>query len=54
MVKVTGITCAVAKKIKKMRNLKAIIIKLEKDIKPRKRLYKIYWADGTFVGEYWA
>ena len=37
-----------------MRNFKAIIIKLEKDIKPRKKLYKIYWADGTFVGEYWA
>ena len=54
MVKVTGITCAVAKKIKKMRNFKARISKLEKHIKPRKKLYKIYWADGTFVGEYWA
>ena len=30
------------------------ISKLEKNIKPRKKLYKIYWADGTFVGEYWA
>ena len=30
------------------------ISKLEKNIKPTKKLYKIYWADGTFVGEYWA
>ena len=37
-----------------MRNLKARIRKLEKYIKPRKKQYKIYWADGTFVGEYWA
>jgi len=37
-----------------MRNFKARISKLEKNIKPRKKLYKIYWADGTFVGEYWA
>ena len=37
-----------------MRNFKARITKLEKNIKPRKKLYKIYWADGTFVGEYWA
>ena len=36
-----------------MRNFKARISKLEKNIKPRKKLYKIYWADGTFVGEYW-
>ena len=33
-----------------MRNFKARISKLEKNIKPRKKLYKIYWADGTFVG----
>jgi len=37
-----------------MRNFKAKISKLEKNIKPRKKLYKIHWADGTFVGEYWA
>ena len=37
-----------------MRNFKARISKLEKNIKPRKKLFKIYWADGTFVGEYWA
>ena len=37
-----------------MRNLKARISKLEKDIKPRKKLYKIYWADGIFVGEFWS
>ena len=35
-----------------MSNFKARISKLEKNIKPRKKLYKIYWADGTFVGEY--
>ena len=37
-----------------MRNFKARISKLEKNIKSRKKLYKIHWADGTFVGEYWA
>ena len=37
-----------------MRNFKARINKVEKNIKPRKKLYKIYWAYGTFVGEYWA
>ena len=37
-----------------MRNFKARILELEKDIKPRKKLYKIYWADGTFAGKYWA
>ena len=37
-----------------MRNFKVIISKLEKDIKPIKKLYKIYWADGTLVGEYWS
>ena len=31
-----------------MRNFKARISKLEKNIKPRKKLYKIYWADGKF------
>ena len=36
-----------------MRNFKARITKLEKNIKPRKKIYQIYWADGTFVGEYW-
>ena len=37
-----------------MRSFKARIGKLEKYIKPKKKLYKIYWAGGTFVGEYWA
>ena len=37
-----------------MRNFKASLGKLEKNIKPRKKLYKIYWADGTFIGEYQA
>ena len=37
-----------------MRNFKARISKLKKNIKPIKKLYKIYWADGTFVDEYWA
>ena len=37
-----------------MRSFKARITKLEKNIKPTKKVYKIYWADGTFVGEYWA
>ena len=37
-----------------MRDFKARISKLEKKINLRKKLYKIYWADGTFVGEYWA
>ena len=37
-----------------MLSLKARIGKLEKNIRPRKKLYKIYLADGTFVGEYWA
>ena len=34
-----------------MRSFKARVGKLEKDVKPRKELYKIYWADGTFVGQ---
>ena len=37
-----------------MRNFKARRSKLEKNITPRKKLYKIYWADDTFVGENWA
>ena len=37
-----------------MYNFKTRISKLEKNIKPIKKLYKIYWVDGTFVGEYWA
>lgn len=37
-----------------MRNFKARILKLEKNIKPRKKLYKIYWADGKFISEYQA
>ena len=37
-----------------MRNFKARTTKLEKNIKPRKKMYKIYQADGTFVGEYCA
>jgi len=31
-----------------MRNFIARIIKLEKNIKPGKKLYKIYWDYGTF------
>ena len=41
-------------KITLIRKFTAKISKLEKNIKSRKKLYKIYWADGTFVGEYWA
>ena len=37
-----------------MRNFKARISKLEKNVKPRKKLYKIYWADGKFISEYQA
>ena len=37
-----------------MRNFKARISKLEKNIKNRKKLYKIYWADGKFISEYQA
>ena len=37
-----------------MPNFKARLGKLEKEIKPRKKLYKIYWSDGTFVSEYWS
>ena len=33
-----------------MRNFKARISKIEKNIKPRKKLCKIYWADGTLEG----
>ena len=34
-----------------MRNFKARLSKLERWIKPKKQLVRIYWADGTFVGE---
>ena len=34
-----------------MRNFKARLSKLERRIKPKKQLVRIYWADGTFVGE---
>ena len=37
-----------------MRNFKVRINKLEKNTKPKKKQSKIYWADGTFVGKYWA
>ena len=37
-----------------MRNFKARISKLEKNVKPKKKLYKIYWADGTFIGSFYA
>jgi len=52
--KVTDTTACLLIKRTPMRNFKARISKLENNIKPRKKLYKIYWADGTFVGEYWA
>ena len=52
--KVTDTTACLLIKRTTMRNFKARISKLEKNIKPRKKIYKIYWADGTFVGEYWA
>ena len=35
-----------------MRNFKARLGKLEKNIKPRKKLYKIYWADGMIIGKF--
>ena len=35
-------------KITLMPSFKARISKLEKNIKPRNKLYKIYWADGQF------
>ena len=34
-----------------MRNLKARLQKLEAKRPPAKRVVRIYWADGTFVGE---
>ena len=34
-----------------MRNLKARLQKLEAKKQPVKRIVRIYWADGTFVGE---
>ena len=38
-----------------MRNLKARLTKLEAKKPPVKRVVRIYWADGTFLGEmvYW-
>ena len=36
-----------------MENIKARMNELEKLIKARKILYKIYWAAGTYVGEFW-
>ena len=35
-----------------MRNLKARLSKLEVFNKPITNVYRIYWADGTFIGEY--
>ena len=37
-----------------MRNFKTKIGKLEENIKPNKKLNKVYWGDGTLVGKYWA
>ena len=37
-----------------MHNHKTRLYKLERKIKRNKRLYKIYWADGTLVGTYYA
>jgi len=34
-----------------MRNLKARLKKLEAKTPPVKRVVRVYWADGTFVGE---
>ena len=34
-----------------MRNLKARLTKLEAKKPPVNRVVRIYWADGTFVGE---
>ena len=34
-----------------MRNLKARLQKVEAKRPPAKRVVRIYWADGTFVGE---
>ena len=34
-----------------MRNLKARLTRLEAKKPPVKRTVRIYWADGTFVGE---
>ena len=35
-----------------MRNFKVRMSKLEKDIKTRKKLYKIYWVDGRVSPSY--
>tara|TARA_B100000963_G_C22431779_1_gene582483 strand:+ start:549 stop:740 length:192 start_codon:yes stop_codon:yes gene_type:complete len=37
-----------------MHSFKARISSSDENIKPRKELYKIYWVDGIFEGEYWA
>ena len=34
-----------------MRNVKARLTKLEAKKAPSKQIVRIYWADGTFVGE---
>ena len=36
-----------------MRNLQARVARLETKKPLNKRLVKIYWADGTFIGEQW-
>jgi len=36
-----------------MRNFKTRLSKLEQRIKPKKKLVRIYWADGTLIGEQW-
>ena len=36
-----------------MRNSKARLEKLEEKKPPVKQIERIYWADGTFVGEQW-
>ena len=41
----------VLKPLSNMRNLKARLQKLEAKKPPIKRVVRIYWADGTFVGE---
>ena len=41
----------VLKPLSSMRNFKARLKKLEAKKPPVKRIVRIYWADGTFVGE---
>jgi len=52
--KVADTTASLLTKRTPMRNFKTRLSKIEKNIKPRRKLYEIYWVDGTFVGEYWA